>query len=357
MGSRFEDLILHCESLGLLSLLGMAIGAMFGFAAQRSGFCMRAAAIEVWRGAPGERWLVWLTAASTAILLTQGVVSAGLVDTSAIGKLSNPSSLSAAALGGLLFGIGMVLSRGCVSRLLVLSGSGNTRALLTLLIVAVVVQTALTGGLAPLRLEIREWWVLPAKWSTLSASLPPFGGVALGTALLLLALWRNYRRRLTVSSLVTALVIGAMPALALLVTSEYAAHSFDIVAVEGISFAGPAGQQLTALMTDTDPSLGFSGGLIVGVFLGALVSALISKRFEWQYFTEESGTARYVLGAVLMGFGATLVTGCSVGAGLTDSALLLHSAWLAVLFMWLGVGLADRAWDRGPNLLAQRAST
>lgn len=317
---------------------------------------MRAAAIEMWRGTPGESWLIWLTAASTAILLTQGVVAAGLIDTAAIGKLSSPSSLSAAALGGLMFGVGMVLSRGCVSRLLVLSGTGNTRALLTLLIVAVVVQTSLTGGLASLRLEIREWWMLPAHWSSLSDTVPSFSGLALGALLLLISLVHSYRQRLSLRSLAAALTIGAMPAMALLITSQYAAHSFDIVAVEGISFAGPAGQQLTELMTDTDPSLGFSGGLIVGVFLGALAAALTSKRFEWQYFNETSGTVRYLVGAVLMGFGATLVTGCSVGAGLTDSSLLLTSAWLAVAFMWLGVGLADRVWDQEPTLMAHRAS-
>jgi uncharacterized membrane protein YedE/YeeE len=58
-----------------------------------------------------------------------------------------------------------------------------------------------------------------------------------------------------------------------------------------------------------------------------------------------------------MGFGATLVTGCSVGAGLTDGSMLLNSAWLALLFMWLGVGIADRLWDQEPALLVQSTAS
>jgi uncharacterized membrane protein YedE/YeeE len=69
------------------------------------------------------------------------------------------------------------------------------------------------------------------------------------------------------------------------------------------------------------------------------------------------GTVRYVIGAVSMGFGATLVTGCSVGAGLTDGAMLLNSAWLALLFMWLGVGITDRLWDREPALLVHSTAS
>lgn len=356
MPPLLEYLIFSDDSAGWLALLGVGIGLIFGFSAHRSAFCLRAAALEAWRRERGQRLYVWLTALGTAVLLTQLGVQTGWIDTANVNKLSNPTSLSAAALGGLLFGVGMALSRGCVSRLLVLSGTGNTRAILTLVIVAVVVQTSLTGSLAPLRLEIRDWWTLPPQWSTFLNVLPPTSGVTLGGGLLLVALTQAYRQQLPLTQIAAAMVVGAAPPLAWLVTTQFAAHSFDIVPAEGISFAGPAGEQLTKLMTDTNPAFDFSGGLLVGVLMGALLSSLLSRRFAWQYFDATSGTVRYVIGAVLMGFGATLVTGCSVGAGLTDGSMLLNSAWLALLFMWLGVGIADRLWDREPALLVQSSA-
>ena len=42
-----------------------------------------------------------------------------------------------ALIGGLLFGVGMIMSRGCASRFLILSANGNLRALLSGLIFAV----------------------------------------------------------------------------------------------------------------------------------------------------------------------------------------------------------------------------
>ena len=39
-----------------------------------------------------------------------------------------PGSWSGAILGGLLFGVGMVLARGCSGRLLVLAATGNLRS-------------------------------------------------------------------------------------------------------------------------------------------------------------------------------------------------------------------------------------
>jgi hypothetical protein len=44
-----------------------------------------------------------------------------------------------------MFGMGMILARGCSSRLLVLAAQGNLRALLSGLVFAVTAQSALTG--------------------------------------------------------------------------------------------------------------------------------------------------------------------------------------------------------------------
>ena len=45
---------------------------------------------------------------------------------------------------------------------------------------------------------------------------------------------------------------------------------------------------------------------------------------------------RYLIGAVMMGFGAMLAGGCAVGAGVSGGAILSLTAWLAVAAMWVG---------------------
>lgn len=52
----------------LLGSGGLLIGLLFGFFAQRSRFCLRAAVVEFWRGQRGERLTVWLLAFSAAVV-------------------------------------------------------------------------------------------------------------------------------------------------------------------------------------------------------------------------------------------------------------------------------------------------
>lgn len=133
------------------------LGCFLVFFAQRSRFCLRAAVIEFWHRRFGEKLSIWLLAFSAAVIGVQLLILAGGLDTSAARQIAARGSLSGALVGGLLFGAGMILTRGCASRLLVLSANGNLRALLSGLIFAVTAQAALGGGLAPLRAEISGW--------------------------------------------------------------------------------------------------------------------------------------------------------------------------------------------------------
>jgi len=102
---------------------GAVIGLGFGFLAQRSRFCLRAAVIEFWHRRFGEKLSVWLLAFSAAVIGVQLLALGGLLDTASARQIATRGSLSGALIGGLIFGIGMVLARGCASRLLVLSAA------------------------------------------------------------------------------------------------------------------------------------------------------------------------------------------------------------------------------------------
>src|SRR5690554_4044612 len=138
------------ESLGFETLtpqqaalwLALGLGLAFGVLAQITRFCFRRSLV----GADRQRAAgVWLTALAVAVLGTQGAVAAGWISFADHRFMAGNMPVLAIVIGGLLFGAGMVLTRGCVSRLTVLAGSGNLRAVLVLVVFAVVAHAALKG--------------------------------------------------------------------------------------------------------------------------------------------------------------------------------------------------------------------
>jgi uncharacterized membrane protein YedE/YeeE len=142
------------------ALGGLLVGGLFGFFAQRSRFCLRAATIEFSRGAGGPRLAVWLLTFGSALVGTQAFVAAGLLDVTDARQLAQQGSISGAMVGGVMFGCGMILARGCASRLLVLSANGNLRALLSGLVFAVTAQAAYRGLLSPAREWLTNLWLV-----------------------------------------------------------------------------------------------------------------------------------------------------------------------------------------------------
>lgn len=144
----------------VLVVMGALTGLVFGFMAQRSRFCLRAAVLEFWHRQPAQKLVVWLLAFSTAVIAVQALEMAGWLDTGQTRQMTSRGSLSGALIGGLMFGAGMVMARGCASRLLILSAGGNLRALLSGLVFAVTAQAALSGALSPLRETVAAAWTL-----------------------------------------------------------------------------------------------------------------------------------------------------------------------------------------------------
>ncbi|MBF9061235.1 YeeE/YedE family protein, partial [Rhodobacterales bacterium HKCCSP123] len=133
---------------------GLLVGLGFGALAQLTRFCLRRALV----GPEAERAEargVWAMALLVAVLGTQGAVAFGLVSFDAHRFQVEAVPVLGLVLGGLMFGLGTVLARGCLSRLTVLSASGNLRALVAIVVAAVAAQATLQGAFAPLRVASR----------------------------------------------------------------------------------------------------------------------------------------------------------------------------------------------------------
>lgn len=333
----------------LLAVGGLVIGALFGFFAQRSRFCLRAAVVEFWHGKFGEKLSVWLLAFSSAVVTVQALILLDLLNVEGARQISARGSLSGALIGGLMFGAGMIMSRGCASRLLILSANGNLRALFSGLVFAVTAQAALSGSLAPLRLYLSGWWTVDggsARDLLAITGAGHWGGLAFGLVWLTAALIFSFRSGGYFWKWVGGIGTGLMVAAGWWYTYAIASHSFNMVQVQGLTFSGPSAEWLMRVLSTNTPPPGFDFGLLPGVFAGSFIGAWFGRDLKFECFREGGYTMpRYVIGAMLMGFGSMMAGGCAVGAGMTGGSIFALTAWLALIGMWAGAGIADRLLD------------
>ncbi|MCY4451502.1 MAG: YeeE/YedE family protein [Immundisolibacterales bacterium] len=335
----FEEL----TPLGASVLLGLGLGFLYGGLAQRSAFCLRRSLVGEWRDCLPALG-VWVMGLATAIAGTRLAVAAGLVSFEAHRFLAPDLPVVSALVGGALFGAGMVLAGGCVSRLTVLAGGGNLRALLVLVVFAVTAHATMKGVLAPLR-------------ETLGAAKIPGDGAAALTALPGSEVWPlglaftaavfSLRSGARASHVAMAGAIGLLVPLGWIGTGFVLLDDFDPIPLQSLGFTGPMADTLFWTVAATSIPAGFGTGLVAGVIAGSLAAALVAGDFRWESLEGPRQTGRYLAGAVMMGVGGVLAGGCTVGAGLSgvstaSFAALLTLAAMAASARVAGAALAGR---------------
>lgn len=332
-------------------LFALVLGAVFGLLAERTQFCFRRALVgEDRRAAAG----VWMMALATAVLGTQAAVATGLIEFDAHRFMSSDLPVLAIVIGGVMFGAGMVLTRGCVSRLTVLGGSGNLRALLVLVVFAIVAHATLKGVLAPLRITLGSVTVDSGDMVSLTAL--PGGGLFWAGVIALAAILIAIRSGAGAGTLALAALLGLLVPIAWVGTGYVLLDEFDPIAMESLSFTSSTAETLFFGIASTSIPAGFGVGLIGGVLAGALAGSLLGRRFRWQSFESPQQTGRYMAGAVLMGIGGVLAGGCTVGAGLSGVPTLSVAALLAILSIAAGAlalnAVLTRTGQTGRNALS-----
>ncbi len=332
-GLGFEELTPRAASVWFGLILGLGFGAL----AFVTGFCLRRGLV----GPAQERrsaLVTWLVVLSVALVGTQALAWTGVVEITDHRLLSPSLPLLQIVLGGLLFGAGMVLTRGCLSRLTVLAGSGNLRALVVLGVAALVALSTQKGALAPLRTATAAFEIEVSRLPQLAIFLP-----ILITIILLL------RTRLSAAQLTFAVALGALVPLGWLGTGLALQDEFDPIAIDSVSFTGPWADSLFWSVASSSIEAGFGTGLVGGVILGGFILALITRRFQWQGFDSPAQMGRYLTGGALMGYGGVLAGGCTVGAGLSGLAILSITALVALVAIISGALIMDRLVLRHPN--------
>lgn len=348
-----------------LLLVGLALGVVF----ERGRFCFFCITRDfAERRDPGG--LFAILAALAVGALGYAIVLSVFVPDPSQGALPPGAHIGPVtpvlALAGLVFGIGMVLSHGCIGGHLYRLAQGSLRSVIALLGALVgfgagyatwnQLYLGMIGNSAP------QTW-LPTRWGYGGALLVTVA--VLGAIALLLARWaqpaagggvrprgwRGWHRALIVERWpagITGALVGIIGVVSYLkvaplgVTAQWGSISRTLLDERGAlpdtlygldAFAGCA-TVVAATIID-------NGWLISGLVAGAFAAALAGGRVRFEP-VGPTGAAASLLGGVLLGWGAMSALGCTFGVLLSGTQAFALSGWVFAATFGLGAALAFR---------------
>ena len=312
----------------MFAFAGMAGGLVLGLAARIGRFCTLGAIEDYAYGGDDTRARMWGLAIAVAMAATFALVATGHLDLADTIYHAAPFSPVAAILGGAMFGYGMALSGNCGFGALARVGGGDIRAFVMVLILGVASFVALSGPLASARLLLVEVTSIDLGVRSYSGALEALTGLAapvwgLAIAALLAALMlRSAAFRANRKAIFWGSAVGLAIASGFGLSAWLVEVTFGAGRVQGHTFSAPLGESLIYWMTSSAGSMSFATGSVTGVVTGAFLGSLFKGHFRWEACEDPRELKRQMLGAVLMGFGAALALGCTIGQGLSGMATL-----------------------------------
>lgn len=333
----------------MVMLIGASGGVLLGFAARLGRFCTLGAIEDVLYGGSDTRMRMWALAIGSAIIGSFALMGSGLLTASDTYYLSIRWMPVASITGGLMFGYGMALSGNCGYGAIARLGGGDLRSFVIVLVLGVSAYTVLAGPLAPLRdLLFHQTPVTSATPPGLAhqaAALTgwPVAWIGMGIGLLFCALaLTSGDLRKDGTAMFWSVIVGLAIVSGWAGTQWVYANGFDALPVVSHSFSAPVGETLLFAMTGSADSVSFAVGSISGVWLGAFAGSLIKGHFRWEACDDPRELRRQIVGAAIMGAGAVIALGCTVGQGLTAFSVLAISAPVTFLAIFAGAALGLR---------------
>ena len=346
----FEFTVVHFVAAG-----GFVLAAVFGFVANKTNFCTMGAVSDMLHMGSLGRLGAWVFAMGLAILGTQALDAAGLVDLAGAIYLTPNFGWLGYVVGGLAFGVGMTLAAGCGQRNLVRAGGGNLKALVVLLVLGITAYTTLRGLLGLLRINVFEapnvaldehgldgqglaTLLAPALGIESPETLRFALAVLLGGGLIAFALSQSAFRR-SFDNLLAGVVLGAVVTGGWFVTGYLGNDDFEPVPLESLTFIAPVGNAINYSMTFTGSTINFGIAAVLGMIAGSFARAVTSGTFRIETFSTRSEMVSHLAGGLLMGFGGVLALGCTIGQGVTGMSTLAAGSLIAVACIIFGSAL------------------
>lgn len=333
----------------LVVLVGMGGGLLLGLAARLGRFCTMGAIEDLLYGGSDTRMRMWALAIGVAVIGSFALSTTGLLQTETSYYLSIRWMPVASVIGGLMFGYGMALAGNCGYGSIARLGGGDMRAFVIVLVMGVSAYVVLSGPLAPLRVMIFPqadvvndlppgFAHLLGSWSGASVN-----GIGIGIGLLIVIAALASKAFLREGKAIFwSIVVGAAITSGWAGSYWVASTGFADIQVVSHSFSAPVGESLLYFMTASARAPSFAVGSVAGVILGAFIGSLIKGHFRWEACEDPRELRRQIIGAALMGVGAVLALGCTVGQGLSAFSMLAFSAPVTFLAIFAGAALGLR---------------
>lgn len=333
----------------IVALGGFAVGVVFGAVVHRTNFCAMGGISDAVLMGDTRRFRAWLLAIAVAIIGSQALNFAGVVDLNKSIYLSANLGWLGAIIGGLMFGFGMTQTGGCTSKTLVRLGAGNLKSLIVIIVLGIFAYMTLRGLLAVPRLQIETATNIDLGARGLAnQNLGEMAGAAVGMSaglaralvatalagLFLVICFKDDAFRHSARNITGGVMVGLCVVAGWLVTGVLGADEFNPAPLASLTFVAPAGESLQYLMTFTGATINFGIAVTAGVIVGGFLMAVATGSFRVESFADRNDLLRHLGGAALMGTGGVMALGCTIGQGVTGmSTLSLGSliAWLSIV--------------------------
>jgi uncharacterized membrane protein YedE/YeeE len=312
-----------------LYLSALGTGLIFGYAIQRGGFCLTRALSNAVLMRNGNILRAYVLALLVAMVGVQLIETLGLVDIPV-----RPLRWLSNIVGGLVFGVGIILSGGCSGSTWYRVGEGAIGAWVVLLGFALGATAAGVGILSPVRTLLQKPTVTVGDGGapTLANIVGLSPWIVIAVIIVLGGIWLIRGQREPEHGKWPWPVTGA--AVGVMIAVGWWASAFGDRPV-GITFAANTGHLLTYPLVGYPNRVTWSMLMALGVPLGAFVAAWTTDQFRWKLPAGWS-LVKIFAGGLLMGAGALVAEGCNINQGLTNSATLALGSLLTLASMTAG---------------------
>ncbi|MDH3422630.1 MAG: YeeE/YedE family protein [Gemmatimonadota bacterium] len=363
-----------------------AFGLAFGFVLQRARFCFASAFRDLFLLGHGRNMkgvLVGLAVGSLGF----GLVMSRQVPMTFLGILPPSANVLPlgihTALGGVLFGVGMVLAGGCVSGSIYRMGEGY--------VASWVAFAGLMGGLLASAYTWNWWWdrfisTAPRYWlpswlghpGAIAATLAALAAVYVGVLVMehragmvlprtppshgpsdsVGAELRSVVRTVFVDGwaiIPAGAVLGGLNVLLFTAqepwgftgeVSRWSLAAASLVNLPAPMLSGVADLPGCVFVPSDGSILNHMLFLVVGMWFGSFAGALGAGEFKVRLPRRRARYTQSLGGGVLMGYGSGLAMGCTIGAFFSGIPSLALNGWVFAVFLgggaWIGTQLIQR---------------
>lgn len=326
---------------------GLICGALLGFVMQRGRFCLTGGFRDMYLTRNNRMFYALLIAIAIQAVGIFTLKQAGVIEFSA-----GSFNWLAVVVGSYVFGIGIVLAGGCATGTWYRAGEGligSWIALFGYMVMSAIMKTGPLSGFTksiskvnaptnsiPDTLGISVWFlvalvvIITAFFATRELRkpkvvLPSLKQKRKGLAHLL------FERRW--HPFFTAILVGLIAILAWPLSEATGRKA-------GLGITTPSANIVQYLVTGDHKFLNWGVYLVLGILIGSFIAAKASREFKFRAPDARISVTSFA-GGILMGFGASLAGGCSIGNGLVQTAMMTWQGWVALAVMILGTWTAS----------------